>query len=138
MSYVTYRRALLAYVEELGGADARIEQCTHGGHPQLRFSLDGADYSIGVSSTPSDQDAALLKRRDVRRMLGIRAVHRVGARRVTHGRRRRAAPPFRWHWHRCALPDWRDALRRHPLYRAAGAAPLGEVFAAKLVGAVQP
>lgn len=117
MAYHHYRSELLAYVEALGGEDARIVHTAQCGHPQLRFSWGGADYSIGVSSSPSDQDAALLKCRDIRRMLDIRAAHHVGARRQRPALRR-CEPPFRWHWHRPALPDWRDALRLHPLYRA--------------------
>lgn len=111
-------REVLAYVAVIGGTEAYIEEQPHGNHPRVRFIFDGRQHAVVIGSTPSDANAIWLARRYIRRTIGLERIRVVGTRRRG---RLRVERPLRLVQLAAPLPDWRDALRRHPLYLALAA-----------------
>lgn len=113
-----HHREVLAYVAEIGGIDGHIEHRGQGAHPRVRFVLAGRDYAVVIGSTPSDGNAIWSARRYIRRTIGLEQGRHIGERRTARACRERPWRPI--HTGPIAFPpDWRDALRRHPLYLAA-------------------
>lgn len=117
-----HQRAVLAYVAAIGGAGGHVERRARGAHPRVHFAFAGRERSVVIGSTPSDRNAIWLARRYIRRAAGLASglerERTIGLRRpgrTTHDGRR---PPERLVQLAAPLPDWHDALRRHPLYRA--------------------
>lgn len=103
----SYRRQIFRFLEDAGAWDISVFTSAHG-HPQLCWIHRGVPYRVGISSSPSDQNAATLKIAELKRVMGLAwGPSRRGVRRRRRERRchRATACP-----RLSALPDWREPL----------------------------